>query len=224
MWELTFPNRDRDPFSSTVICPICGSEHVHKHGYTLRRRRRIPLPAQTILRRRCTQCGATWSEYPAGMAPHCQRSLFAQKFGVLLYALGLTYRQTSALLKELGMPAAPATILADVRASSAKARMFHQQLRRRTRIQRLPLPHAGDQEAPADRALLIAVNHETGEGIFVHVEAHEDVEDTWTLISQALKLWQEAGQEPQADSEGRGTPHCRPALDKMDNARDNSPA
>lgn len=112
--------------------------------------------------------------------------------GVLLYMLGLSYRQVSAVLGELGIPASPATIRADVRASGLEIGVFHQLLRRRTRVVRRPLEEAGAPAGEEQPCILIAVNQETGEGLFIESRQPDGAQETLGLVSDALAQCQQA--------------------------------
>lgn len=108
---------------------------------------------------------------------------------MLLYMLGLSYRQASAVLGELGMPASPATILGDVRAHRIGTESCHQRLRKRTRVLRMPLQDAGAASPEQSQRVLIAVNQEDGQGLFVEAREPDQAEETLALIVQAVEQW-----------------------------------
>ncbi len=112
---------------------------------------------------------------------------------MLLYMLGLSYRQASAVLGELGMPASPATILGDVRAYRMGAESFHQRLRKRTRVLRMPLQDAGAASPDQSQRVLIAVNQEDGQGLFVEPRESDHVQEILGLISLAVEHWRQGG-------------------------------
>lgn len=189
MWKLVFPRERPHPAPATAGCPVCGNPHVYKYGHMHRRAERTPLPTRSIQRYRCSACNITWCEYPDDLLPHRHRSRPAQELGVFLYMLGLSYRQAATVLGELGMPASPPTILKDVRASDAEVLSFHQRLRKRTRVLRIPLEDAGTALQERCPRVLIAVNQEDGQGLFVEPWAANHVQEVLGLIFRAVEYW-----------------------------------
>ena len=92
-------------------CPRCGSTHVHGHGWRTRQIRDWEQKQILLRRLRCADCGATWSVYPSGVVPGSRFSLRAEQFMVLLYLLGLSYRQTAAIASGLGITVGASTVL-----------------------------------------------------------------------------------------------------------------
>lgn len=189
MWKLAFPREHPHPASATAGCPVCGNPHVYKYGHMHRRAERTPLPTRSIQRYRCSACNITWCEYPDDLLPHRHRSRPAQELGVFLYMLGLSYRQAATVLGELGMPASPPTILKDVQASDAEVLSFHQRLRKRTRVLRIPLQDAGTALQERRPRVLIAVNQEDGQGLFVEPQAADHAREILELVAQAIAHW-----------------------------------
>ena len=203
-------------------CPRCGSTHVHGHGWRTRHIRDWREEDVLLRRFRCADCGATWSVYPQGVSPGSRFSLRAEQFMVLLYLLGLSYRQTAAMMAGLGISTGASTVLRFVQAEGLReeiaARRRYWQGKTRVKIIGVDgtgAPMAGD---PKDTGVVVVVDHENGLGLWVEAVNEQDTRELGELLTWVLEKVQP---EEVISDEGTAYPQ---ALQKASAQSEHSPA
>ena len=78
-------------------------------------------------RLRCAFCGTTWTLYGQGVGPGRQRSDRLISVGVMLYMLGLSYRNVARFLYAMQWKGSKSTVERDVCRAGRKARALHEQ-------------------------------------------------------------------------------------------------
>lgn len=76
-------------------CPACHSYATHKHGVIRREVEDFREGEIMVQRMLCSQCRYSFRTYPEGIKPGKYKSERMRQLGVLLYALGLSYRKQS---------------------------------------------------------------------------------------------------------------------------------
>jgi len=159
-------------------CPRCGSTRVHGHGRRWRRVRDWGYRRVMLQRLRCADCGATWSVYPAGVAPGVRFSLRAEQAMVLLYVLGLSYRQTAAFMHGLGVPVGASTVLRLVQAQGLREELAtrRQYWQGKVRVRQVGVdgtgvPLVGGEQ---DTGVVVVVDQEAGVGLWVEAVDEQD--------------------------------------------------
>ena len=108
-------------------CPACGHSrmHVHEHQPS---RRIVDWKLDTIrqVRVKCPRCGKTSTCRPEGIDPGLHRTPAVVAFGVLLYALGLSYRSAAAAILALARNGSTTTVHRDVIAAGERVQAMHQ--------------------------------------------------------------------------------------------------
>jgi len=190
-------------------CPRCGSRRVHGHGRRWRRVRDWQHGRVMLQRLRCVDCGATWSVYPAGVAPGVRFSLRAEQAMVLLYVLGLSYRQTAAFMHGLGVPVGASTVLRLVQAQgqreewAMRRRYWQGKVRvRRVGVDGTGVPLAGRREDPG---VVVVVDQEQGVGLWVEAVDEQDVAALARLLAWVL---QQVQPEEVVSDEGAAYPEA----------------
>ncbi|MGC8827104.1 MAG: hypothetical protein ACP5TV_08890 [Anaerolineae bacterium] len=133
MWVLTCLEKGPYVSGDSRRCPACGNRWGRRHGQVQRRVRDWQHTVIVVQRMCCPACRVTWAVYPRGMEPYRQRSRRTRELGVLLYMLGLSYRQVAQVLASLGALVAPTTVLGDVMAAGERERELSRQLQGRVR-------------------------------------------------------------------------------------------
>lgn len=107
-------------------CPQCRRRHGRVHS-GLQRRGIVDLRRPVVLQRRmrCPHCGLTWTLRADGVAAGRQRSDRLRGIGVLLYMLGLSYRNVEAFLPCLDCRGSKSSIERDVGEAGQRAAEFH---------------------------------------------------------------------------------------------------
>ena len=159
-------------------CPRCGSRRVHGHGRRWRRVRDWQHGQVMLQRLHCVDCGATWSVYPQGVSPGVRFSLRAEQAMVLLYMLGLSYRQTAAFMHGLGVPVGASTVLRLVQAQGAREEIAAQRRywQGKVRVRRIGVDGTGVPLAgqPEDPGVVVVVDQEQGIGLWVEAVDEQD--------------------------------------------------
>lgn len=180
--------------SQTRQCPKCGYEFAYRHGQRTRIIGDWKISTVTQLRMRCPKCGTTWTVYPEGIDPAVRRSRRAQQFGVFLYAAGLSYRQTAAALRTLGIPASPSTVLRDVQSHAAReqVRAHHALLKGKVRVRTIGVDGTGVKMAgkPNDPGVVVVSDLGSGVGLLVEAIDEKNRAEVQRLLAEAFRLFQ----------------------------------
>jgi len=107
-------------------CPACGHSKVHVHQHQ-RERRIVDTRLDTIHQVcvKCPRCGKTGTCRPEGVQAGLHRTPAVAAFGVVLYVLGLSYRNAAGTVKLLVGHGSKSTVARDVRAAGEHARRMH---------------------------------------------------------------------------------------------------
>lgn len=187
MWVLTCLEQKARVDGAARRCPACGNPKGRKHGRVLRRVRDWQHAAIVVQRMRCPACGATWTVYPRGMAPYRQRSQRVRELGVLLYMLGLSYRQVSQVLASMGVPVSPPAVLGDVMAAGERAQERNRQLRGRVRVRQVGIDGTGVPMAGVGSVgVVVAVDVERQQVLLVEAVEERDAEAVRELLEEVI--------------------------------------
>jgi hypothetical protein len=115
---------------------------------------------------KCPYCHSTWTVRVAGVEPGRHRTERLRGIGVLLYMLGLSYRNVEAFLPCLDCPTSKSTVERDVAAAGQKARMLHREAPR-MRVRVLGVDGTGDARVRTKGGLLFFVDVERQELLLV---------------------------------------------------------
>jgi hypothetical protein len=98
--------------------------------HQVRRREVVDLkvPEIEVVQYQCGGCGKSVSIPPPGMQPECRHSDRTKVLSVVLWGLGLSYRDAAAVMKGLGLPITHVGVLKNVRAMGEAAMARHQKL------------------------------------------------------------------------------------------------
>ncbi len=107
-------------------CPACGCTRMHIHEHQ-RQRSIVDWRLDTIpqVRVKCPCCGKTTTCRPDGIAAGRHRTQAVSAFGIVLYALGLSYGAAGAAIRALAGAGSKSTVHRDVIAAGEKARRMH---------------------------------------------------------------------------------------------------
>lgn len=155
--HLTLPTVQSEPTSRPGGCPRCGHWHLQRHGSLHKPLRDQHLTQVLVHRYRCVQCRHTFRHYPAGVtaADHSQRlvALLA-----LVWAMGLSLRNTALVLSLLGMPTSFVSVWRAVQTVGAGIRRLPE-----GQITVLGVDGTGMRLAGRTAGVLIAVDLGTGQ-------------------------------------------------------------
>ena len=102
-------------------CPYCHRVGMGWHrGYT-RPVVDLKVPQVEVVQYQCEGCGKSVTVNPPGLAWRCRHSQRSKAISVVLWALGLSYRNVERVMKGLGMPISDVGVLKNVRAMGQAA-------------------------------------------------------------------------------------------------------
>jgi transposase-like protein len=121
------------------------------------------------------------------MEPYRQRSRRMRELGVLLYMLGLSYRQVSQVLASLGAPVAPTTVLGDVMAAGERARELNRQVRGRVRVRQVGIDGTGVPMAGVGSVgVVVAVDAEQQQALLVETLEERDTDAVREWLEEVI--------------------------------------
>lgn len=174
-------------------CPHCNRPNGNIHS-GVHHRPISDLKVSSVPQRRmkCPFCNTTWTVRPDGMGDGRQRSDMVISFGVLLYVLGLSYRQVAKVIRAFGCKGSKSSIERDVAAAGQKARQMHLQ-GPRMRVNILGVDGTGARMAGKKGAgVLFFVDIQTGK--LISVEPVKET-DSKKVREHVLRVMREFGAE-----------------------------
>ena len=101
---FVLPGVRREEITPPLVCPYedCQAVHLRLHQRVAKYLNDTMYPEVTAHRYQCLTCGRTFRVYPKGVS-NAQTSLRVKRVAVILYLLGLSYGETAAALRALGV-------------------------------------------------------------------------------------------------------------------------
>jgi transposase-like protein len=118
---ICFPELSANTDLRPAACPRC-----RRPGLAWHRRQRRPvvdlkLSQVEVVQYQCQACGASVTVTPPGLAPGAKHSARTKVMSVVLWGLGLSYRDAALVMKGLGVPISHVGIIFNVRGMGAAA-------------------------------------------------------------------------------------------------------
>jgi transposase-like protein len=172
-------------------CPDCRRNQATVHS-AMRCRAVSDLKIHAVPQRRmrCPFCGLTWTLRGGGVQPGRQRSDRLRSIGVMLYMLGLSYRQVQTFLPLLECRGSKSSIERDVAVSGQKARQLHREASGRVSVRVLGVDGTGAAMAGRSEGMLFFVD--TDHQRLVCVEPLQE-EDTAAVRRHVRRVLAEVG-------------------------------
>lgn len=102
-------------------CPRCGRVGMGWHRRLRRPVVDLKVPQVEVVQYQCEGCGKSVTVTPPGLGWGCRHSQRSKAISVVLWALGLSYRNVERVMKGLGLPISDVGVLKNVRAMGARA-------------------------------------------------------------------------------------------------------
>ena len=120
---ISFPELSASPDTRPATCPRCGRLGMPRHQKLIRPVVDPKLSQVEVVQYQCSDpdCGASVTVTPAGLQPGCKHSDRTKVLSVVLWGLGLSFRDAARLLQGLGVPISHVEIIFNVREMGAKA-------------------------------------------------------------------------------------------------------
>ncbi len=108
------------PETRPSSCPHCEGVILHRYGQVEKTIKDLYVSRVTAIRYRCVECGRTFRRYPDGVDSH-DRSKRLRGLAALSWALGLSHRSVSHILRALGYELSPMGSWRDVQEAGLNA-------------------------------------------------------------------------------------------------------
>ena len=118
---ISFPELLPRTDARPATCPRCGRAGMGWHRKVTRPVVDLKLSQVELVQYQCEACGASVTVPPPGLSPGCRHSDRTQVMSVVLWGLGLSYRDAALVMKGLGVPISHVAIIYNVREMGAKA-------------------------------------------------------------------------------------------------------
>lgn len=131
---ISFPELSPRPEARPAACPRCGRPGMSWHRKTTRPVVDLKLSQVEVVQYQCAACGASVTVTPPGLSPGCRHSERTKVISVVLWGLGLSYRQVARVMGGLGMPISHVEIILNVREMGRAAMARQGQVRAKLKV------------------------------------------------------------------------------------------
>ncbi len=130
---ISFPELSPRADSRPACCPRCRRPGMGWHRRVIRPVVDLKLSQVEVVQYQCEACGASLTVTPPGLQPGCRHSDRTKVMSVVLWGLGLSYRDAALVMKGLGIPISHVEIILNVRQLGSKAMARQQKAKARIR-------------------------------------------------------------------------------------------
>ena len=118
---ITFPGLCASTDQRPAACRRCGRAGMEWHQKLTRPVVDLKLSQVEVVQYQCDSCGASVTVTPPGLRPGCRHSDRTKVLSVVLWGLGLSYRDAALVMKGLGVSISHVEIIFNVREMGAAA-------------------------------------------------------------------------------------------------------
>ena len=118
---IAFPKLSARTDRRPGACPRCGEVGMGWHQQRSRPVTDLKVSAVELIQYQCEGCGRSLTVAPPGLQPGCRHSDRTKALSVVLWGLGLSYRDTARVMKGIGLPISHVGVMLNVRAMGARA-------------------------------------------------------------------------------------------------------
>lgn len=177
--DVQFPAVGAEPDESeTFECPRCGCRGFHRHQRTVKPVKDQRSATVTSIRYLCKRCGRSVRRYPAGVSSRRQSDA-VRALSVVLYRLGLSYRNIQQILATWDCPLGAATIWQNVQSLGAVERAPGRRGRVTVEIEGRPDRVVFPSLGPTARLRLM---NEAGGVMRLEIRVRDDWRTVWRRI------------------------------------------
>ena len=131
---IVFPELGARPESRPAACPRCGRAGMGRHQSKRRPVGDLKLSEVEVVQYQCESCGASVTVTPPGLQPNCRHSDRTKVMSVVLWGLGLSFRDAALVMKGLGVPISHVGIIFNAREMGAKAMARHKRAKAKIKV------------------------------------------------------------------------------------------
>ena len=184
---ISFPELSASTDRRPAACPRCGRTGMGWHRRRTRPVVDLKLSQVEVIQYQCEGCGASVTVTPSGLQPGCQHSDRTKVLSVVLWGLGLSFRDAALVMKGLGVPISHVAIIFNVREMGAAA-----MARQRKAASRIKAPVLGADETEVKLSgngvtLGFLTDPSTGEIVGMEILASREGEELARWMVEAAK-------------------------------------
>ena len=184
---LSFPELSASTDQRPARCPGCGRVGMGWHQQRSRPVTDLKLSAVELVQYQCEGCGASLTVTPPGLQVGCRHSDRTKALSVVLWGLGLSYRDTERVMKGIGLPISHVAVRLKVRAMGAAAMARHKKA-----ASRIKAPVLGAEETEvklSGKGVTVGflTAPQTGEIVGMEILASREGEELARWIVEAAK-------------------------------------
>ena len=184
---LTFPELAPSTNQRPGACRRCRQPGMARPRSLTRPVVDLKVTEAQVVQYQCEGCGASVTVVPPGLQPGCRHSERTKVLSVVLWGLGLSYRDAAAMMKGLGTPISHVSIIKNVRAMGQQAMARHKKA-----VGRLKAPVLGADEAQVKLSgngvtVGFLCDQQMGEIVGMEILASREGEELARWIVQAAK-------------------------------------
>lgn len=186
---ITFPELSASTNARPAACPRCGRPGMPRHQKLTRPVVDPKLSQVEVVQYQCSDphCGASVTVTPPGLSPGCKHSARTKVLSVVLWGLGLSFRDAATVLKGLGVPISHVEIIFNVREMGAAA-----MVRQKKAASRIKAPVLGADETQVKLSgngvtLGFLTDPSTGEIVGMEILASREGEELGRWLVEAAK-------------------------------------
>jgi len=184
---ISFPELSASTDQRPAACPRCGRAGMGWHRGQSRPVVDLKLSQVEVVQYQCESCGASITVTPPGLGPGCKHSDRTKAMSVVLWGLGLSYRDAALVMKGLGVPISHVEIIFNVREMGAAA-----MARQKKAAARIKAPVLGADETEVKLSgngvtLGFLTDPSTGEIVGMEILTSREGEELGRWIVEAAK-------------------------------------
>jgi len=184
---IVFPELSARTDQRPAVCPRCGRAGMGWHRGQSRPVVDLKLSEVEVVQYQCEGCGASVTVTPPGLSPGCKHSHRTKVMSVVLWGLGLSFRDAAAVMKGLGVPISHVEIIFNVREMGAGA-----MARQKKAAARIKAPVLGADETEVKLSgngvtLGFLTDPSTGEIVGLEILTSREGEELGRWIVEAAK-------------------------------------
>jgi len=184
---IVFPELSARPESRPAACPRCGRAGMGWHRRRVRPVVDLKRTEVEVVQYQCEGCGASLTVTPPGLQPGCKHSDRTKVLSVVLWGLGLSFRDAALVMKGLGVPLSHVEIISNVREMGARA-----MARQRKAASRIKAPVLGADETEVKLSgngvtLGFLTDPSTGEIVGMEILTSREGEELGRWLVEAAK-------------------------------------
>jgi len=184
---IAFPDLSASTESRPAVCPRCGRAGMGWHRQLTRPVVDLKLSQVEVVQYQCEGCGASVTVTPPGLQPGCKHSDRTKVLSVVLWGLGLSFRDAATVMKGLGVPISHVEIIFNVREMGAAA--MARQKKAAAKIKALVLGADETEVKLSGNGVTLGflTDPSTGEIVGMEILASREAEELGRWIVEAAK-------------------------------------